>query len=192
MFLPLVHDVSLLMTFLWVSGQGSCERARRGEGQAPLLSSCSESAPFCLTNIHRSASALVPHHSKHHSAFISFRRDLEKKEREEKEREREERKRGERRNRDAFKDLLAAHRREGVINAKTRWKVRGRGAGINGAEPRFGCARELSAPGALGGGDKAGWMVVRSRTSLAAHALTPALRTQAARVHSLRPASPTP
>lgn len=54
--------------------------------------------------------------------FQEYIRDLEKREREEREKQRELRKRQERKNRDAFKELLAHHRKEGVINAKTRWK----------------------------------------------------------------------
>jgi hypothetical protein len=50
-------------------------------------------------------------------------RELEKKEKEKKEKDREEKKRQERRNRDAFKDLLKAHREDGTIVPKMRWKV---------------------------------------------------------------------
>jgi hypothetical protein len=50
-------------------------------------------------------------------------RELERKEREEREKEKEERRRRERHNRESFRELLAKHRREGVINALTRWKV---------------------------------------------------------------------
>lgn len=57
------------------------------------------------------------------SAAVRGCRELEKREREEKEREKEERKRRERQNRDAFKALMAAHRAEGVLTAKMRWKV---------------------------------------------------------------------
>ena len=53
------------------------------------------------------------------------------REREEREREREDRRREERRARDAFRALLAQHRAEGVITAKTRWRV-SRGGGRGG------------------------------------------------------------
>ncbi|PRW33660.1 pre-mRNA-processing 40A isoform A [Chlorella sorokiniana] len=54
--------------------------------------------------------------------FEEYIRELERAEREEREKEREARKRQERVNRDAFRDLLAKHRAEGIINAATRWK----------------------------------------------------------------------
>eukprot|EP00887_Chlorella_sp_A99_P000160 scaffold16.g160.t1 len=54
--------------------------------------------------------------------YQEYIRELERKEREEKEKEREERKRQERKSREAFRELLAKHRAEGIINAKTRWR----------------------------------------------------------------------
>ena len=50
-------------------------------------------------------------------------RELEKREKERKEKEKEERRRQERKNRDAFKELLATHRDDGIIVPKMRWKV---------------------------------------------------------------------
>ena len=91
----------------------------RSDLERPALSSFH----FIPCNLHSTQSSFHSPHSTHP------RSELEKREREEREREREERKRAERRNRDAFKDLLAAHRREGLINAKTRWRVGGAGWG---------------------------------------------------------------
>ena len=50
-------------------------------------------------------------------------RDLEKAEREAAAKEKEERFRKERSNRDAFRDLLQEHVKDGTIHAKLRWKV---------------------------------------------------------------------
>ena len=51
-------------------------------------------------------------------------RALEKAEREAAAKEKEERFRKERSNRDAFRDLLQEHVKDGTIHAKLRWKVR--------------------------------------------------------------------
>jgi glycerol dehydrogenase-like iron-containing ADH family enzyme len=50
-------------------------------------------------------------------------RHLEKKQAEEKEKEKQERRRKERQNRDAFKELLDRHIKEGVLVAHMRWAV---------------------------------------------------------------------
>jgi hypothetical protein len=51
-------------------------------------------------------------------------RELERQEKEEKEKEQEAKRRAERKNRDALKELMSKHLKEGVLHAKIKWKVR--------------------------------------------------------------------
>jgi hypothetical protein len=55
--------------------------------------------------------------------MLLLSRELERLEKEEKEKEKEVKRRAERKNRDAFKELVQRHLKEGTLHAKLKWKV---------------------------------------------------------------------